>query len=433
MREDIIYLTLYLITEMLNYLLAYRVIFQVEITRDKIRWAVGVIGIALIHFVLMLLYGKETSKAMSVITMIILPICLLETREKKNFIIYPFIVMGTSNIIVSFTFLCAILLKVTEAMILQNLMLIVFLQCIPIIMMLILAGYRKYKKQTLIQMQLGRQQYVLFYIGVLCSYFMLMMMQGLSVLEVSEKFINVYGLASSIACIVLIVLILWQGIVVHREIQYKERCEMNEKYLELQAEHFQQLMAQDQTMRKFRHDMKSHMNMLNYYCENEKYQDLKEYLEKITNESAIYSVEVYTRNRSVDAVIAPLAQAAQEKNIIMTWKGILPEQTGVALYDLCTILSNLLKNAIEACEKIPKGQERRIEAKVGSYNNQIYLEIKNTVAAEVIIRNDRLITSKDDKENHGIGSRNVEEAVEKYDGTIVYQCKNGWFEVELSI
>lgn len=433
MREDIIYLTLYLVTEMLNYLLAYRVIFQVEITRDKIRWAVGIIGIALIHFVLMLLYDEVISETMSAITMIILPICMLEKREYKNFIIYPFIVMGTSNIIVSFTFLCAIILKVTETMILQNLLLMVFLQCIPIIMMLTLAGYRKYKKQTLVQVQLGRQQYVLFYIGAICSFFMPMTVQILSSGEMSENLINVCGFTNSIACIAFTLLILWQGIVVYREIQYKERCEMNEKYLELQAEHFQQLMTQDQTMRKFRHDMKSHMNMLNYYCENEKYQDLKEYLERITNESAIYSVEVYTRNRSVDAVIAPLAQAAQEKNIIMTWKGILPEQTGVALYDLCTILSNLLKNAIEACEKVPKGQERRIEAKVGSYNNQIYLEIKNTVAAEVIIRNDRLITSKDDKVNHGIGSRNVEEAVEKYDGTIVYQCKNGWFEVELSI
>lgn len=35
MREDIIYLTLYLITEMANYLLAYRVIFQAKISKDK--------------------------------------------------------------------------------------------------------------------------------------------------------------------------------------------------------------------------------------------------------------------------------------------------------------------------------------------------------------------------------------------------------------
>lgn len=433
MREDIIYLTLYLVTEMLNYLLAYRVIFQVEITRDKRRWAVGIICVVLVHSILMFLYNEDMSEAMSAITMIILPICILEKREKKNFIVYPFIVMGTTNIIVSFTFLCAIMLKVTETMILQNLLLMVFIQCVPIIMMLTLVGYRKYRRQTLIQVQLGRQQYVLFYIGIICTYLMTGSLQLLSKGNVSDKLINLCGLAISIACIAFVFLILWQGIVVYREIQYKERCEMNEKYLELQAEHFQQLMAQDQKMRKFRHDMKSHMNMLNYYCENEGYQDLKEYLEKITNESAIYDVAVYTRNQSVDAVIAPLAQLAQEKNIHMEWKGILPEKIDVALYDLCTILSNLLKNAIEACEKIPQENERRIITKVGSYNSHIYFEIKNTVAEEVIIKNERLVTTKKDSVNHGIGSRNVEEAVEKYDGTILYQYENGWFKVEIGI
>ncbi|MCM1256436.1 MAG: GHKL domain-containing protein [Roseburia sp.] len=433
MREDIIYLTLYLVTEMLNYLLAYRVIFQAEITRDKRRWVVGIVSIVLIHVVLMLLYDEKISETMSAVTMIILPICMLENREKKNFIIYPFIVMGVTSIIISFSFLYAIFFKVSEFDILENDFLNLLCQCMPILMMIILEGYRKYKKKSLIQIQLGRQQYILFYVGVLCSYFMLMTMQGLSVREASEKYINIYGLASSIACIVLIILILWQGIVVHREIQYKERCEMNEKYLELQADHFRQLMAQDEKMRKFRHDMNSQMNMLKYYCENNSFQEMKKYLSKIVQESAVYDVTIYTRNRSVDAVIAPLAQMAQEKNIVMTWRGILPEQTEVALYDLCTILSNLLKNAIEACEKIPHGKERRIEAKVGSYNNQIYLEIKNTVAEEVIIENEKLVTSKKDKMNHGIGSRNVEEAVKKYDGVIFYKYENGWFEVDLSI
>lgn len=433
MREDIIYLTLYLITEMLNYLLAYRVIFQVEITRDKRRWAVGIILMYAIHFVLLFEWGFRQSKASSIVTMVLIPILLLKEKEKKNFILYPFIVIGTANVITSFSFLFGIIFDVPEYYILQIGQIEILCQCMPLFMILILYCYRKWKRKTLVQVQLGRQQYILFYVGGLCSYFMMMTMQGLSISGSSKSFINVYGLFSSIACIVLIILILWQGIVVYREVQYKERCEMNEQYLELQAEHFQQLMAQDKKMRKFRHDLNSQMNMLKYYCENENLEEMKKYLSKIVKESAIYDVAVYTRNRSVDAVIAPLAQVAQEKNINMIWKGILPEQTGVALYDLCTILSNLLKNAIEACEKIPQGQMRRIEAKVGSYNNQIYLEIKNTVAEEVIIRNNRLITSKEDKVNHGIGSRNVKEAVEKYEGSIIYQCKNGWFKVELSI
>lgn len=433
MREDIIYLTLYLITEMANYLLAYRVIFQAEITKDKRRWGVGISSLIIIHLLIMIIYGENISESLSIITMIMLPICILQKREKKYFIIYPFIVIGTSNIMVSMTFLCALLFKASEFKVLENDMLRIFCQCIPIILMLGLEILNKRNKKKLIYVQLGRQQYILFYIGIICTYLMISALQVISKGNISKDVINICGLAISIACIVFIFLILWQGIVVYREIQYKERCEMNEKYLELQAEHFQQLMAQDEKMRKFRHDMNSHMNMLKYYCESKQYEVLTDYLSNMTQESAVYDVTVYTRNSSVDAVIAPLALIAQEKNIEMEWKGILPEQTKVALYDLCTIVSNLLKNAIEACEEIAEEKEKKIEIRVGSYNNQIYLSFRNTVEKNIMVEKQRLVTSKRDKDNHGIGSQNVKEAVQKYDGTIIYKCEDGWFEVKIGI
>lgn len=433
MREDIIYLTLYLITEMANYLLAYRVIFQAEITKDKRRWGVGISSLIIIHLLIMIIYGENISESLSIITMIMLPICILQKREKKYFIIYPFIVIGTSNIMVSMTFLCALIFKASEFKVLENDTLRIFCQCIPIILMLGLEILNKRNKKKLIYVQLGRQQYILFYIGIICTYLMISALQVISKGNISKDVINICGLAISIACIVFIFLILWQGIVVYREIQYKERCEMNEKYLELQAEHFQQLMAQDEKMRKFRHDMNSHMNMLKYYCESKQYEVLTDYLSNMTQESAVYDVTVYTRNSSVDAVIAPLALIAQEKNIEMEWKGILPEQTKVALYDLCTIVSNLLKNAIEACEEIAEEKEKKIEIRVGSYNNQIYLSFRNTVEKNIMVEKQRLVTSKRDKDNHGIGSQNVKEAVQKYDGTIIYKCEDGWFEVKIGI
>lgn len=174
-------------------------------------------------------------------------------------------------------------------------------------------------------------------------------------------------------------------------------------------------------------------HMLKYYCESKQYEVLTDYLSNMTQESAVYDVTVYTQNSSVDAVIAPLALIAQEKNIEMEWKGILPEQTKVALYDLCTIVSNLLKNAIEACEEIAEEKEKKIEIRVGSYNNQIYLSFRNTVEKNIMVEKQRLVTSKRDKDNHGIGSQNVKEAVQKYDGTIIYKCEDGWFEVKIGI
>ncbi len=433
MKGDIIYLTLYLLTEMLNYLLVYKVIFGAEITRNRKRVVLGIGAVFIIHFVLLAWVGKVNSETCSIFTMVLLPLLLLENREKKYFMIYPFIVIGTANLIVSFTFLFGVFFDVSGHYISEDYWFGLLCQCMPIFMMLILAGYRVYRRKKPIQVQLGRQQYILFYIGVFCSFLLMMSIELFSMGEISEEIINSCGLSSSIASIVFIILILWQGIVVHREIQYKEQCEMNEKYMEAQEEHFRQLMEQDEKMRKFRHDMNSHIHMMKYFCENDKQQELKEYLARLTEESTVEEVRSYTGNQSVDAILSPLIHRAKEKQIALKIKGELSEETKVSAYDLCTILSNLLRNAIEACEKVPPKKQRNIEVILGSYNRQLYFQVGNTVADTPVIGNHRLETSKEDKRNHGIGSRNVKETVEKYEGEIIYGCENGWFQVEISI
>lgn len=67
------------------------------------------------------------------------------------------------------------------------------------------------------------------------------------------------------------------------------------------------------------------------------------------------------------------------------------------------------------------------------YNSQIYITIKNTVADDIVIRNNHLATTKKDKKYHGIGSRNVEQAIKKYNGELEYQCRDGWFAAEVSL
>ena len=73
-----------------------------------------------------------------------------------------------------------------------------------------------------------------------------------------------------------------------------------------------------------------------------------------------------------------------------------------------------MKNAIEACEKINDMNERNIEMKLAQYNNKIFVKITNRINDIIIVENNMLKTSKEDKKNHGLGSGNVEKAVGKY-------------------
>lgn len=433
MIGNIVYLVMYLLTEFINYLMAYVLVFQAEIQKNIGKWLVGLGTIFVVHYVVMCRLGPIASSSVSFITMIIIPTFLLDRRERKYYLLYPFIVIGTSVIAVSVSFLWALVVDIPEYLVLESPVVTIACQCVPMLMMLVLYIYRKIKGCPVLKVQLGLKQYLLFYIGLVCTYLMLMPMQLISEGDITEKNINICGFAISVACIVFILVVLWQGIIVYREIELKERNKMYEEYMELQADHYHQLMEQDEKMRRFRHDVNAHIAVLRSYCTGENNEELQEYLNNMIENSAIYEVENYTGNRGVDAAIRQLIQEAKGKQIGIEIRGSIPDKTRVSVYDLCTILSNLLKNAIEACEKIEAGGGRYIKLNLASYNEEIFITIKNTISHEVLMENGCLPTSKSDRKNHGLGSGNVKKTVEKYHGSLEYTCEDGWFFVEIGV
>ena len=72
----------------------------------------------------------------------------------------------------------------------------------------------------------------------------------------------------------------------------------------------------------------------------------------------------------------------------------------VGIKKRCTIISNLLNNAIEACEKIQE-DKRIIEFEIVGYNSQIFISVCNSYDMESIInQKQKFITTKGDKLNH---------------------------------
>ena len=93
--------------------------------------------------------------------------------------------------------------------------------------------------------------------------------------------------------------------------------------------------------------------------------------------------------------------------------------------DIVTLLGNLLDNAIEACEKL--SGNKVIQFKMIIEEGQLVLSIRNTVKDAVKIEDNRIVTSKRDKSQHGIGLMNVDSVIRKNNGTSVLKCEDGWF------
>lgn len=123
----------------------------------------------------------------------------------------------------------------------------------------------------------------------------------------------------------------------------------------------------------------------------------------------------------------------RECNIEFDIKGNIAETDTEQSYDLCTIVSNLLKNAIEACKKIPIEEKREIQLIITSMDQRIYMCVKNSVNEKVKLSGKYPKTTKVDQKNHGLGYKNLELTVQKYDGEIECHSYEDNFEVEIML
>ena len=97
--------------------------------------------------------------------------------------------------------------------------------------------------------------------------------------------------------------------------------------------------------------------------------------------------------------------------------------------DLTVVMSNLLDNAIEACEKLEK-QERRMAVKA-IYNKSdnpptLFFSVENA-SKSVEIFGDHIPTTKPEPELHGFGLPNVMDILHKYGVFYLMDYKDGSF------
>lgn len=91
------------------------------------------------------------------------------------------------------------------------------------------------------------------------------------------------------------------------------------------------------------------------------------------------------------------------------------------------ILGNLLDNAIEASSKVEENPYINVKLKYDK--GRLFLQVANPYAGELIEKSGKFITTKADKDNHGIGLESVKKVIQKYSGTMSVDYDDNIFSV----
>lgn len=201
--------------------------------------------------------------------------------------------------------------------------------------------------------------------------------------------------------------------------RFRELSELSEKYMTAQAGHFERSREADTETRMLRHDMRNHIAVMNGLYDSGKTDELGEYLKELGSAfSDTESVNI-TGNEIADAIISEKKKYAELNGVCLVTEGSLKELE-IGAVALCTVLSNLLDNAIEAAAQTDT--ERVVTLSAKKSGCFYYIRISNPTLYYIDVSAD-IPTSKPKSPGHGLGLKSVEKAIEKCGGTLELSCK----------
>jgi len=197
---------------------------------------------------------------------------------------------------------------------------------------------------------------------------------------------------------------------------------------DLIAKHCEEVQNVYRTMRGWRHDYHNHIQAM--LALTDKPQQLRAYLLKLNSDLTTVDTVIKTGNVMVDAILNSKLSLIQSHQINLHAKAVVPSDLKISEIDLCTVIGNLLDNAMEACLKQEQDSERFVRVYIGILKKQLYISVQNS-SGQQIKKSGKTYISTKNSESHGFGLKRIDRIVAKYDGYINRQNEEGIFATEV--
>ncbi len=212
----------------------------------------------------------------------------------------------------------------------------------------------------------------------------------------------------------------------------KMRNKIAEMQNELLRENYQMVSKLYESNARLYHDLNNHLDILYQMIVSERLDEARTYISQISEPMKELMLKSFTGNDIIDVILSSKKQKAEQLGIKVSMDVEFPSNTDIRTTDICTILGNLMDNAIDGSKDMENAE---ICLKICRVHQFIVIRISNTISRQPLIdeKTGRLITAKEDKERHGWGMQSVKAALEKYNGTMKYQFSETEFKITVML
>ena len=225
-----------------------------------------------------------------------------------------------------------------------------------------------------------------------------------------------------------IFLLLYEMYRVAKEFTRSSQLDRENQLLAVESRRYMELRSYLEQTRHLRHDFRQHLHVISGLTEAGRLDELKSYLSQYESELSDARPTLCV-NAAVDALAGHYDYEARKQGIQIEWKLELPKLLPLPEADLCTILGNLLENALHASQKLPP-EERQIKVLARMLSPAMMgLMVENRYDGVLKKQGGVLHSTKHD--GQGIGLVSVETAVHRYHGNLTVETGGSVFRANV--
>lgn len=247
---------------------------------------------------------------------------------------------------------------------------------------------------------------------------------SITTLNVGELLIGVTFL---FIIITIFILVMKVGILTRENIEYA----LENQQRKLEADAFKQTEINVDEIREIKHDIIHHIDVMQGLLSQGDYKSLDEYFETMTGRYSEKSEIIIVNNPIINSLMYSKMITMRKYGITLNSQIYNIDQSPVDQFDMCSILGNLLDNAIEACQKLPAPNNRIINLTVRRRGDMFIISAENSFNGEYKSDDSGRFHSSKNGKGHGLGINHIYRIVESYMGHMLIEPENFIFKVTI--
>ncbi len=191
----------------------------------------------------------------------------------------------------------------------------------------------------------------------------------------------------------------------------------------------------DESLRRMRHETVNHYTVLQKLSQAGAWDRLEKYLAGLLADVEAVPAMAYVAHPAINAVLTIMLARAQKLGIKAEYEVSAPEILPFPDTELCTVLMNLLQNALDANALAPEGEKKWLRVSIHIRGAHLYIGVENPRFGPVKYNEETGLchTTKEDRTIHGYGLKAVQAVAQKYQSELLLEFPDGLFSAATAL